>query len=324
MMKASVQAKYGSPDVLTVRDVENPAPAGDEVLVRVHATTVNRTDWGILCGKPFLMRLFFGLSKPRTEITGTDFAGTVEAIGQDVKLFNVGDRIMGFSGLGLRSHAEYLTVRETRLPTTIPDNITFRQAAASLEGAIYALSSMISKVDPKAGQKALVIGATGAIGSAAVQFLNERGVDVTATCTTKNLELVRSLGAARAIDYSKDDFTKDDQQYHFVFDTVGKSSFGKCKPLLLSGGTYLPADAGPNGENVYLPLVTAMIGDKKVIAPIPRGVRNSLSFIKDCLGRGTFKPVIDRAYSLEKIAEAFEYVASGQKLGNVLIILVEE
>ncbi|HEY5095267.1 MAG TPA: NAD(P)-dependent alcohol dehydrogenase [Candidatus Eremiobacteraceae bacterium] len=323
-MKASVHSKYGAPDVLSIKDVEKPTPSDDQVLVRVYATTVNRTDCGNLWAKPFLIRLFLGLFNPRSPITGSDFAGTVEAVGGNVKSFKVGDRIMGFSGLGLSSHAEYLTVRETRAVIGIPDNVTFSHAAACLEGGIYALSSMINKVNPTAGQRALVNGGTGAIGSAAVQFLKERGVEVTATCKTSNLELVKSLGASRVIDYSKDDFTKDDEKYNFIFDTVGKSSFGNCKPLLLPGGTYISADAGPMWENTYLPLVTAVIGDKKVLSPIPRDVKKSLSLIQDFIGRGKFKPVIDRAYPLEKIAEAYEYVASGQKIGNVVITLIAE
>lgn len=323
-MKASVRSKYGGPDVLSVRDVEKPTPNDDQVLARVYATTVNRTDCGCLWGKPFLIKFYLGWFKMRFPITGTDFAGVVEAVGKDVKSFSVGDRIMGFSGLGLSSHAEYLTVRETRAIIKIPDNVTFSTAAACLEGAIYALCSMINKVNPTTGQRALIIGGTGAIGSAAVQFLKERGVEVTATCRTSNIELVKSLGADRVIDYLKDDFTKDDHKYNFVFDTVGKSSFGKCKPLLLSGGTYISADAGPNGENIYLPLVTAVIGDKKVLAPFPSDVKQNLILIQDFVGRGKFKPVIDRAYPLEKIAEAFTYVATGQKVGNVLITLVDE
>jgi NADPH:quinone reductase-like Zn-dependent oxidoreductase len=323
MMKASIFSKYGSPDVLSIKEIEIPTPKDNEVLVRVYATTVNRTDWAILLGKPFISRVFTGLFKPRLPVTGTDFAGKIEAIGKNVTSFRVGDRVMGFGPMGLKSHAQYLTIPETKIITTIPDNITYDQAAASLEGAIYALSSMIYNANPKAGQRVLVNGASGAIGSAAVQFLKYLGVHVTAVCNTKNLELVKSLGADRVIDYSTKDFTKDDHKYNFIFDTVGKSSFGKCKPLLLPGGMYVPSDQGPNWENLYLPLTTAMIGDKKVIPPIPRNIRRSLSLIKELTEQGKFKPVIDRKYPLEKIAEAYQYVATGQKTGNVVVTFVD-
>jgi len=266
-----------------------------------------------------MSRFFTGLLKPRLLVTGTDFAGKIEAIGKNVKSFKAGDRVMGFGGMGIKSHAEYLTIAEGKVIITIPDNITYEQAAACVEGAIYALSSMIDKVNPKAGQRGLVNGASGAIGSAAVQLLKYFGVHVTAVCDAKNLAMVKSLGAERVIDYSREDFTKDDQKYNFVFDTVGKSTFSKCKPLLLPGGTYISSDPGPNWQNAFLPLTTAITGNKKVIFAIPFNIKRSLFLIKDLIEQGKFKPVIDRKYPLDKIAEAYEYVATGQKTGNVLI-----
>lgn len=318
-MKAAVRSKYGSPDILSIKEIDIPTPKDDEVLVRVYATTVNRTDCAILWGKPFISRFFTGLLKPSLSVTGTDFAGKVEAIGKNVKSFKAGDKVMGFNGMGIKSHAEYLTSPEDKMMITIPDNTTYDQAAACMEGAIYALSSMIDKVRPKAGQKAIVNGATGAIGSAGVQLLKYFGVHVTAVCNTKNIELVKSLGADRVIDYSKEDFTKDDQKCNFIFDTVGKSSFSKCKPLLLPDGIYISSDPGPNWQNAYLPLTTAIIGNKKVIFAIPFHMKRSLFLIKDLIEQGKFKPIIDRKYTLEKIAEAYQYVATGQKTGNVVI-----
>jgi NADPH:quinone reductase-like Zn-dependent oxidoreductase len=320
-MKAAVRSKYGSPDILSIQEIDIPTPKDNEVLVRVYATTVNRTDCAILSGKPFISRLFTGLFKPSLLVTGTDFAGKIEAKGKDVKSFKAGDNVMGFDGMGIKSHAEYLSLAETKLITTIPDNITYEQAAACLEGAIYALSSMIDKVNPKAGQRGIVNGATGAIGSAAVQLLKYLGVHVTAVCDTKNLELVKSLGADRVIDYTKEDFTKDDQKCNFIFDTVGKSSFSKCKPLLIPGGIYISSDPGPNWENAYLPLTTAITGNKKVIFAIPFHMKRSLFLIKNLIEQGRFKPVKDRKYPLEKIADAYQYVATGQKTGNVVISL---
>jgi NADPH:quinone reductase-like Zn-dependent oxidoreductase len=320
-MRAAVRSKYGLPDILIIKEIDKPTPKENEVLVRVYATTVNRTDCAILSGRPFISRLFTGLFKPRLQVTGTDFAGRIEATGKSVISFKVGYRVMGFGGMGIKSHAEYLTIPEDKLMVTIPDNITYFQSAACLEGPIYALSSMIDKVSPKAGQKAIVNGATGAIGSAAVQLLKYFGLYVTAVCDTKNIALVRSLGADRVIDYSKEDFTNDDQKCNFIFDTVGKSSFGKCKPLLLPGGIYISSDPGPNWENAYLPLTTAITGNKKVIFAIPFHMKRSLSLIRELIERNLFKPVIDRKYSLEKIAEAYRYVETGQKTGNVLISL---
>jgi NADPH:quinone reductase-like Zn-dependent oxidoreductase len=202
----------------------------------------------------------------------------------------------------------------------LPDTITYEQAAASLEGAHYAYN-FINKVKLTRGQKALVNGATGAIGSSLVQLLHYSGVEVTAVCGTQNIDLIKSLGAHRVIDYTANDFTKDNQQYHFIFDAVGKSSFGKCKPLLLPGGTYISSELGPNWENIYLPLVTAVIGNKKVIFPVPLNIKRSIMFIKKLFEQGHFKAVIDRKYPLEKIAEAYQYVVSGQKIGNVVITL---
>jgi NADPH:quinone reductase-like Zn-dependent oxidoreductase len=322
-MKAVVRSKYGSPDILTIKEIDIPRPKDDEVLVRVFATTVNRTDCAILSGKPWISRFFTGLFKPGLSVTGTDFAGKIEATGKNVRSFKTGDRVMGFGGMGIQSHAAFLVLAEDKLITTIPPHSSYEEAAACLEGAIYALSSMIDKVNPQPGQKALVIGATGAIGSAAVQLLKYFAVHVTAVCDTKNIALIRSLGADRVIDYLTEDFTKNDQPCNFIFDTVGKSSFSKCKPLLLPGGIYISSDPGPNWENAYLPLLTAIAGNRKVIFAIPFHMKRSLSLIKDLIEQGRFKPVIDRKYPLENIAEAYRYVATGQKTGNVLISLEE-
>jgi NADPH:quinone reductase-like Zn-dependent oxidoreductase len=244
-MRAVVRTKYGSPDVLSIEEVEIPTPKGNEVLIRVYATTVNRTDCAILWGRPFIMRFFTGLFKPSLPATGTDFAGKIQAVGKNVKSFRVGDKVWGFDDTGLASHAQFMTLPEDKALTTMPDAITYEQAAASLEGAHYAYN-FINKVKFTRGQKVLVNGATGAIGSALVQILKYSGVEITAVCSSKNIDLIKSLGARRVIDYTTSDFTKDTQQYHFVFEAVGKSSFGKCKALLLPGGTYISSELGPN------------------------------------------------------------------------------
>ncbi len=322
-MKAVVRTRYGSPDVLSVEEVAMPAPKGNEVLIRVFATTVNRTDCAILSGKPLVMRLFTGLFKPGSPATGTDFAGRIEAVGNNVRSFRVGDKVWGFNDTGLASHAQFMTLPEGKALAIIPGQVTYKQAAASLEGAHYACN-FINKVKLTPGQKVLVNGATGAIGSALVQMLKYSGVEVTAVCSTKNIDLVKSLGAHRVIDYTTHDFTKDPHQYHFVFDAVGKSSFGPCKPLLLPGGAYLSSELGPRWENMYLPLLTAVTGNKKVIFPIPSDTKKSILFMTKLFEEGRFKAVIDREYSLERIAEAYQYVVRGQKTGNVVITLADE
>jgi len=317
-MKAIVCTKYGPPDVLQLKEVEKPIPKDNEVLIRVHATTVNRTDCAILRAVPFFMRLVTGIFKPNRPIPGTEFAGRIEAIGKDVSSYKVGDKVFGFDDSGLGSHAQYMTISEHKALSTIPINMTYEQAAASTEGAHYAYN-FINKVKLNRGQKVLVNGATGAIGSAAVQFLKYFGADVTAVCSTKNIELVRSLGAHRVIDYARDDFTEDDEKYNFVFDTVGKSSFAKCRPLLDPGGVYISSELGYMAQNLLLPLITRIIGNNTVKFPTPTDCKGSILFIKKLIEEGKFKAVIDREYPLEQIVEAYKYVETGQKTGNVVI-----
>lgn len=315
-MKAAVHVRYGLPDVISIQELEIPTPKDNELLIKVYATTVNRTDCHILWGKPLFMRLFTGLFKPRLTVTGTDFAGQVEATGKDVKHFKPGDRVMGFEFWGLQSHAHYLTLAETKDIIIIPGDIAYDQAAASIEGAFYALN-VIQKVKPTTGQKALVIGATGAIGSSMVQFFKFYGVSVTAVCSGENSELVRSLGADKIIDYKKEDFTKDKEQYDFVFDAADKSSFGQCKPLLNKKGKYSSSGA----PNLVLLLTTSLTGGKKVVFAPPKNLKACLNFITGLVQKGSFKPVIDRKYPIDKIAEAFDYVSTGQKIANVVIVM---
>ena len=323
-MKAAVRSKYGLPGDLTVKELDIPTPTDDEVLIKVHATTVNRTDCHVLSGRPFVMRFFTGLFKPRSSIIGSDFTGQVEAVGSAVRSFKAGEKIMGFGGgFGCGSHAQYFTLPETkatRAMITKPETLTYEEAAACLEGAFYA-ASVILGLKLETGQKALVYGATGAIGSSYVQFLKYFGVYVTAVCRSENIALVRSLGAEKVIDYETEDFTKDSERYDFVFDAVGKSSFFKCKPLLKKTGIYT-SSAG--FENLFLIFITPLFGGKKVVFPRPKGITAGLNFIKDLIEQGRFKPVIDRKYPLEKIVEAYRYVATGQKIGNVVITMDAE
>jgi len=317
-MKAIVCTKYGSPDVLELKEVEKPIPKDNEVLIKIYATTVNRTDCAMLRAEPFISRFVTGLFKPNKPIQGTEFAGKIEAVGKNVSSFKVGDMVFGFDDNNFGSHAQYMTILEDKALTTIPKNMTYEQAAASTEGAFYA-NNFINKVNLKSGQKVLVNGATGAIGSAAVQFLKYFGANITAVCNTNNIELVKSLGADKVIDYTKEDFTKEDQKYNFIFDTVGKSSFAKCKPLLQPSGVYISSELGYMAQNLFLALITPIIGNKKVIFPIPTDCRGSILFIKKLIEKEKFKAVIDRKYPLEQIVEAYRYVEKGQKTGNVVI-----
>jgi len=320
-MKAVVYKKYGSTDVLQLKEVDKPIFKNNEVLIRVYATTVNRTDCATISATPFFMRLVTGFFSPKKQIPGTDFAGKIEAIGNDVKSFNVGDNVFGFNDMGLCSHAEYLVLTEDQAFTTIPENYSYEQAAASIEGAHYAYN-FINKVKIETTSKILVNGATGAIGSAAVQLLKYFNTDVTAVCNSKNLELVKSLGADKVIDYEKEDFTQQNQKYDFIFDTVGKSSFGKCKSLMDSGGVYISSELGWMYQNLFYALITPILRGKKVIFPVPVDIKGSISLIKKLIEEGKFTAVIDRKYPFEEIVDAYRYVQTGHKTGNVVITLV--
>jgi len=322
-MKAIVYTKYGPPEVLRLEEVAKPVIKDNEVLVRVKATTVNRTDCAILRAKPFIMRFGTGLFSPKRPIPGTEFAGEVEAVGKAVVSFKAGDKVFGFEDMGLSAYAEYMTIAEHKALAIMPRDLNYLQVAGSIEGAHYAYN-MINKVNLKAGQSVLVNGATGAIGSAAVQLLKYFGADITAVCNTKNIELVRSLGAGRVIDHTIADFTKEDHKYDFIFDAVGKSSFAKCKPLLNPGGRYLSSEPGRMAQNIFFALISPLMGSKKVIFPIPRDIKASITLIKKLMEEGKFKAVTDRVYPLEKIAEAFSYVETGQKTGSVVISLEDQ
>ena len=317
-MKAAVHEKYGPPSVLSIKELATPAPKENEVLVQVHAATVNRTDCARLSAKPFIMRFFTGLFSPKNPIPGTDFAGKIAAVGSGVSALKVGDDVFGFDDKGLSSHAQFLTIAQDDAMTTMPENASYEKAASSLEGVHYAYN-FINKVALVPGQKVLVNGASGAIGSAMVQLLKHFDANVTAVCNTKNIELIKSIGAQTVIDYTAVDFTSFDERYHFVFDAVGKSSFAKCKPLLEPGGIYISSELGRMSQNIFLALFTPLFGGKKVIFPIPTDPKNSVLFIKKLIANGRFDAVIDRQYALEEISAAFEYVETGQKTGNVVL-----
>jgi NADPH:quinone reductase-like Zn-dependent oxidoreductase len=319
-VKAAVRDRYGPPEVVRVGEVDKPVPKDGELLVKVQATTVNRTDCGVRAAEPFLYRLFMGLRRPRLTVLGNEFAGEVEAVGGGITSFRPGDRVFGFSQNRFGAHAEYLAIPERGSVATMPANLSFEEAAPGTEGAHYALS-MIRTAGVQPGQDVLVNGATGAIGSAAVQLLAHLGAKVTATCSTAHTDLVAGLGAGRVIDYTADDFTQDAERYDVVMDAVGKSSFARCRRLLRPRGIYVSSDLGPLSQNPVMALVTPLSGGRKVMFPIPvqRDPAAVMRHLKDLMESGAFRPLIDRRYPLEQIVEAYRYVESGQKVGSVII-----
>jgi NADPH:quinone reductase-like Zn-dependent oxidoreductase len=319
-MKAAVCTRYGPPEVVAISEVEKPATRDTGLLVRVHATTVNRTDCAYRAARPFFMRFLTGLTRPRSAVLGTEFAGVIEAVGSGVTSFEVGDRVFGYNEGPFGAHAEYMSIPEDGSVATMPATVTYQQAAPSTEGAHYALAH-IRAAKIHSGQDILVYGATGAIGSAAVQLLKSMGAHVTAVCGTEHVELVRGLGADRVIDYTVEDFTEDEQKYDVVLDSVGKSSFSQCKPLLKPRGIYISSELGPLAQNPFRALIGPLHGGKKVMFPIPKHDQLMVRHFKNLIESGEFRPVIDRTYPLDQIVDAYRYVETGQKTGNVVISL---
>jgi NADPH:quinone reductase-like Zn-dependent oxidoreductase len=322
-MRAVVYDRYGPPDVLRLEEVGRPVPKEDEVLVKVHATTVNRLDVHTReanrrsgLGVSLLSRLVSGLRRPRQRILGSEFAGEVEAVGAAVSEFAVGDQVFGNTGLGFGAHAEFMCMRETARIAHKPDGMSFEEAAAVCDGALNALMCLRG-ADLRKDQKILIYGASGSIGTAGVQLARYFGADVTAVCSTKNVELVRSLGADRVIDYTKEDFTQNGETYDVIFDAVGKHSFRRCRGSLKRGGSYLPTDGF---RNLILAVWTPRFGDKKVVFQIPpRYPKKDVLFLKELIEAGKYRAVIDRSYPLEDVIEAARYVETEQKTGNVVL-----
>lgn len=317
-MKAAVYFQYGPPEVVTIAEIPQPIPKPNELLIKVFSSTVTRTDSGFRSAEYFVSRFFSGLLRPKFPVLGCEFAGVVEETGSSVTLFEKGDRVFGFNDQKFGGHAEFLTLAETDAIDIIPDELSFDEAAALTEGSHYALVD-IRAAKTKPGQNVLVYGATGAIGSAAVQLLKYFQTDVTAVCSSAHVGLVKTLGADVVIDYQTQDFTKTNVKYDFIFDAVGKSSFGACKPLLTNKGIYISTELGKNGENILLALTTPIFGGKKLLFPLPSITKNDVVFIRELVQKKFFKPVIDRKYPLNQIVEAYKYVDSGQKIGNVIL-----
>ena len=324
-MRAVVFDRYGPPDVLRLEDVQRPVPKEAEVLVKVHATTVNRLDCATReanrrsgLALSFMSRLVFGLRRPKQRVLGTEFAGEVEAVGAAVREFAVGDKVFGTSGLSFGAHAEFISIRESGRIAPMPPGMTFEEAAPVCDGALNALTCL-KQADLRKGRRILIYGASGAIGTAGVQLARYFGADVTAVCNTKNLELVKSLGADRVIDYTQEDFTQNGQTYDVIFDAVGKHSFRRCRGSLEPRGIYLPTDGF---ANLILALVTPRLGGKKVLFQIPpRQTKQDVLFLKELIEAGKYRPVIDRRYPLEDVVEATRYVETEQKTGNVVLTI---
>lgn len=322
-MKAAVRYSYGPIDSIQVLDIPIPEPNSSEIRIKVMATTVNRTDLGVLTGKPYIMRAFAGFPKPTKPVTGTDFAGIVDKVGEGVTEFKVGDRVWGLQDNGAGTHGEFACISVKTAVMKIPEGIGFSEIVACAEAAHYAYN-FLNKVKLELGNHVLVNGGTGAIGSAAIQLLKSKGITVTAVCHEINVEKVKALGADRVIALEKEDFTKEKIQYNFVLDAVGKSRFSLCKPILVPGGIYISSELGPNWENLTLALTTPIFGGKKVVFPLPLNVLESMTVIKDLLLKGQFKPLMDRTFSLDQALEAFAYVASEKKIGNVILKIASD
>ncbi len=325
-MKAIVYTKYGPPEVLQLKEVPKPVPKDNEVLIKVHATTVNRTDCGFRKPEyPVIIRLVNGLFKPKKQILGSELAGEIEAVGPAVKTFKPGDQIFGLSIPNFGTHAEYLCLPETGSIAIKPANMSYKEAAAVCDGLMLAIT-YIREIDFTKERRILINGASGSIGSACVQLARYYGAKITAVCNTRNLETVKLLGADEVIDYSKEDFTKNGNLYDVVIDAVGKSSFFRCKKILKPGGVYLSTELGFLAQNVFLALLIPIFSilpgrqtSKKVKFPIPKDSKDDVVFFKELIEAGKYKAVIDRSYPLEEIVEATKYVETGQKTGNIVI-----
>lgn len=316
-MKASVNERYGSSDVLSICEVPTPRPEAGEILVRVHATTVGRTDSCALRAHPFFVRPNTGLIRPRRTVLGLDFSGTVEAVGQDVSKFSVGERVFGLTPGGYGAHAEYVCVRADGAVATMPPGAGYDEVVVC-EGAWYA-DTNLKKFNLKPGQNILVYGASGAIGTSAVQLAKYYGAMVTAVVATPHLDLARRLGADHVVDYTAEDFTQIDESFDFVLDAVGKTSFSRCRSLLKPEGVFAATDLGPYWQNVILSIWSSLTGSGRVVLPMPHSSQSVVEFIRSRIEAGEFHAVIDRRYQLHDIADAYRYVETEQKTGIVVI-----
>lgn len=320
-MKTVIYTKFGPPDVLHMKEVDKPAPKDNEVLIRILATTVTAGDWRLRKGDPFAARLFAGPFTPKNPVLGHEFAGQIESVGKAVKNFKEGDEVFGSTGLESGAYSEYLCVPEDGLLALKPPNVSFEEAAALPVGASTALY-FLSKGNVQNGQKVLIYGASGSVGTFAVQLAKHFGAEVTGVCSTQNMALVKSLGADTVLDYTREDFSESGQVYDLIFDTIGKTSFSRCKKALLENGIYVTTAV--NLSLFFQSLLAALVSRRKLIIGIAGQSTEVLEFLKSLVEKGKITPVIDRIYPLEQIVEAHSYVESGHKKGNVVISLIQD
>jgi NADPH:quinone reductase-like Zn-dependent oxidoreductase len=321
-VRAAVRTRFGPPEVVAVRDVPAPAPGDGELLVAVRVATVNRTDAHYRSGRPLLMRAIAGWTTPKAAILGCEFAGVVEAIGAGVTTFAAGDRVFGYCEGRFGAHAERLVVRADGHVAVVPDGVPLESAAPSTEGGHYALTHL-RNAKVERGADVLVYGATGAIGSAAVQLAKALGATVTAVCATPHVELVARLGADRVVDYLTTDWTQDGQRYDAVIDAHGSRGFLDARRLLKDRGIVVSSGAGPYGQNLFWPFATLVGTDKRMVFTPPRIDQATVRWFAELLGSGAYRPLVDRTMALEAIVDAYRYVESGQKLGNLLLAVTE-
>jgi len=318
-MKAVVQDRYGPPEVLRVEEVDRPVPREDEVLVRVRATTVTQTDTHARAAYPFIWRIFLGVRRPKRRTLGVELAGEVVAAGAAVTEFKVGDEVFGSPSTWFGAHAEYVCVAERSPLALKPAGLTFEEAAAVVDGAIQALSTL-RLADAREGRRIVIYGASGSLGTAAVQLARHFGAHVTAVCNTKNVELVRSLGADEVVDYLNEDFTKSGRSYDAIIDAVGKYSFRRGRRALKPGGVYVATDGGRFMlETLAFSLATRVVGNKRVRSALGRRTKADVLFLKELIEAGEFRAVIDRSYPMDQVVEAHRYVETWQKTGNVVL-----
>ena len=321
-MKAIVTTKYGSPDVLQLRDIEKPVPKDNEVLIKIHAATITTAETMMRTGYPLIGRLFMGLTKPKNVVSGTGFAGKIEAIGKNVKLFKIGDQVFGESLFHFGTHAEYVCIQEEGIIALKPENISYEEAAVVGDGHITSLNFLKKLARLQSGQRILINGASGSLGTAAIQLAKHFGAEITAVCSSRNLDLVKSLGADNVIDYTQDDFTKNGKTYDVIYDTVGKSTFTRCKNSLTKKGVYISPVLGL--PLLFQMLKTSISGSRKAqfsatgTLPVST-IRTFLQEIKELMEAGQLRSVIDKRYSLEQVAEAHRYIETGHKTGNVVL-----
>ena len=316
-MRAIVYSEFGGPEVLRVREIEKPAPRDDEVLVRVHATTVTAADTLVRTGGPLWGRLILGVRRPRRPVIGTELAGVIEAVGKDVRRLAPGDQVYGFTGFKLGAYAEYACLPERVSLVKKPANTSYEEAAAIVDGASTALFFLRDKAQLRPGQRVLINGASGSIGTYSVQLAKHLGAEVTGVCSTRNVDLVRSLGADHVIDYTKEDFTRRRDAYDVVFDAVGKSSFLRSRRALTPRGVYVSTEVSL--AVLFHALWTAITPGRR--APWGMSVEKIglLTTIRELVEAGVLKPVIDSRYALDQIVEAHRYVDAGRKRGNVTV-----